>query len=129
MDDDLRVVLQVTRHAHKQLKKEKITSKELELIKNNCISMFRGVPSANVHKLKLPQFNRVGIETTFYIVRLGLKARAIVSVDYDDLFEQLLITVYGYTKNHNIDKMISNITESFYQQNKFLEENGGRYAD
>lgn len=129
MDTELKVVLQVTRHAERELKKGKVTSKTLEFIKNKCISIYRNTQDGDYHKLNIQQFNDAGIKTTLYAIQLNSRARVIVSVDYDELFEQLIITIYGYTIDHNYNKIISNITESFYQKNKFLEINGDRYAD
>lgn len=129
MDTELKVVLQVTRHAERELKKGKVTSKTLEFIKNKCISIYRNTQGGDYHKLNIQQFNDAGIKTTLYAIKLNYRARVIVSVDYDELFEQLIITIYGYTIDHNYNKIISNITESFYQKNKFLEINGDRYAD
>ena len=61
-------------------------------------------------------------DTTLYTVKLGLKERALITIDEDEVFDRLIITLWAFTKNHNYEKIFRGLGESMYQ--KYLNQGG-----
>lgn len=126
MIDQREVVFQTTGHGARDFKKNNVTSKEIEKIISFCIQ--KSVDKLS--KISMPNIEKYGLDATLYLVKVDQVARAIVSIDDDALFNQEIITLYAFSRDHDIKKMIRNTSESFFQEIKsYLESEVNRYAD
>ncbi|HEM4128490.1 TPA: hypothetical protein U1W61_000160 [Streptococcus suis] len=126
MTDQRDLIFQTNSHGTRSLKKNKVSDEEIEKIISYCLQNQVG----KLKKLQIPNLLKYGLDTTLYIVKVDRVARAIVSIDEDDLFNQIIITLYSFSRDHDLDKMVRKTTESFLQEIKpYLDNEVDRYAD
>lgn len=85
---------------------------------NDCASLFPTHKTdvyRKLHRLPLPSPLN-GYESSLYTLRLSQKLRAILAVDEDPIFRQVIFTLFRAVKHDDIDKAYKGIAESLYQE-------------
>ncbi len=127
MTDDYKIVFQIDKKCEKELNKQGIKyDKYTSKIIGYAVIFFEKGEEPHTHKLSSNIQERLYFETTMYIMRLSLKERALVTIDADEVFDQLVITLWAFTANHDYEKIFRGLAESAYQ--KFLNQ-GGAYDE
>ncbi|MBE5857120.1 MAG: hypothetical protein E7296_06055 [Lachnospiraceae bacterium] len=127
MTDDYKIIYQIDKKCEKDLNKhdikyDKYTSKIIDY----AVVFFETGVEPHTYKLSPAIQDRLYFETTMYIMKLGLKEHALVTIDADEVFDQLIITLWAFTSNHDFEKTFRGMAESAYQ--KFLNQ-GGAYDE
>lgn len=85
---------------------------------NDCASLFP-TQKADVYRklrrLRLPS-NLNGYESSLYTLRVSQKLRAILAVDEDPIFGQVIFTLFRAVKLDDLDKAYKGVAESLYQE-------------
>lgn len=62
-------------------------------------------------------FSKLGIfDSTVYFLRINLKERAIISIDEDPIFEQVIVNIFTICSHDKLKIEITGIMESLYQK-------------
>jgi hypothetical protein len=115
-------VFQLTRQFEKDLRKVNSIEKEKIITQiNRMAELFTSDKLAFIKIAKNAHITlRNGLESTLYIMRVGLKLRILFTIDDDPIFNQRLITLLRLVKHDDYDKAFSQLAESLYQ--KYLVE-------
>lgn len=116
MDENYEVILQMTKNCEKTIKKHPLDEKTIDKIMALAEAFHDTGMSPHIQSLGKEFQLKNHLESTLYIFKLGKKERALVSIDADEVFNQLIITLWGFTNNHDYQKMFRKIGESLYQE-------------
>ncbi|PSN11425.1 hypothetical protein C7293_24375 [filamentous cyanobacterium CCT1] len=85
---------------------------------NQCADLFPNQKSYVYRKLRrLPLFAGLnGYESSLYTLKISEKLRAILTVDEDPIFDQVIFTLFRVVGHDNLDKAYQSIAESLYQE-------------
>lgn len=121
MTDDYKIIFQIDSNCEKEFGKNRVDSDEEinKIIKYSVMHFENGIES-HIQKLNSEIQEKLYFETTLYIVKLGRKERALITIDVDELFDQLIITLWAYTSSHDYEKVFRRLSESMYQ--KYLNQ-------
>ena len=124
MTDNYQILFQLEAKCEKELKKNRIKIEEdvEKIIKWSVIFYESGI-EPHIQKLVPEIQERLHFETTLYIIKLGRAKRALVTIDVDEIFDQLIITMWAYTTTHDYQKIFRSLGESMYQ--KYLNQEVG----
>lgn len=85
---------------------------------NDCASLFpthKADVYRKLHRLPLPSALD-GYESSLYALRVSQKLRAILAVDEDPIFGQVIFTLFRAVKHDDLDKAYKSIAECLYQE-------------
>lgn len=116
MNEDYEVIFQMTDNCEKMIKKHPLDEKTIDKIMTLAEVYYDTGMSPHVRPIRKEFLLKNHLESTLYIIRLGIKERALVSIDVDEIFNQLIVTLWGFTSNHDYKKMFRKIGESLYQE-------------
>lgn len=126
MTDNYKIVLQIDSKCEKEFVKNKIDpSTYYEKIISYVTLFYENGHELHIQKINTEIQSRLYFETTLYSIKLGFKERALITIDEDELFDQLIITVLAFTETHDYEKMFRKIGESMYQ--KYLNNGENKY--
>lgn len=107
----------------KELRKKGVDlNKYIDKIIQYAVGFYERSTEPHVMKLTMKIQKQLYFETTLYTVKLGLKERALVTIDEDKVFDQLIITLWAFTKNHDYKKIFRELGEGMYQRYLNQEE-------
>ena len=124
MTENYEIVFQIEKSCERKInKRNPLSDVDIDKIIKAGTSFFENGNDVLVHKLCKKYYLPYNMESTLYVVKLGEKKRALISIDADEIFDKLIITLWGYTTDDDYKKMFQSIRESMYQ--KFLFSNKG----
>jgi hypothetical protein len=85
---------------------------------NDCASLFSTQKADVYRKLYRPKFllDLNGYESSLYTLKVTQKLRAILTVDEDPIFEQVIFTLFRVVKQDELDRAYKNVAESLYRE-------------
>lgn len=85
---------------------------------NDCANLFQMQEANGYQKLyRLPiHLDLDGYESSLYVLRVSKSLRAILAVDEDPLFEQIIFTLFRVVEHDDLEKAYSSVAESLYQE-------------
>lgn len=118
------VLIESTKSFEKDLDKLSKDEKTLTVQKiNDCSSLFPNHKSDGYRKLRriplLSGLNRY--DSSLYTLKISPKLRAILSVDEDPIFGQVIFTLFRVIKHDDLSKAYQGIAESLYQEIRHYE--------
>lgn len=117
MTDDYEIIFEIEEKCKKELKKHIAKFDEnIDKIIKYSINLTENGADNHIAKLTTAIQSKLYFETTLYIVKLGLKERALVTIDADDIFDRLIICLWAYTESHDYEKVFRRLGESMYQR-------------
>lgn len=121
MMDDYQILFQIDEKCEKELKKNRIKIEEdIEKLMTWSTVFYEKGTDPHIHRI-IPEIQeKLYFETALYIVRLGRAKRALVTIDEDEIFNQLIITMWAYTTSHDYEKIFRSLGEAMYQ--KYLNQ-------
>lgn len=123
MTDDYEIVFEIEDKCEKELKKSDIRfEKYIDRIIGYSVTFHETGVEPHIHKLPTAIQSQLYFETTMYVMKLGMKERALVTIDADEIFDRLIITLWAFTANHDYERIFRRLSESMYQ--KFLNQGG-----
>ena len=121
MTDNYEIVFEIEEKCEKELQKKGINiDTYTDKIIRYAVVFYENGTELHIMKLDMNIQKRLYFETTLYIVKLGLRERALVTIDEDKLFDRLIITLWAFTENHDYEKIFRRLGESMYQ--KYLNQ-------
>lgn len=109
------VVIDYTKQAKKQIKKLHISDKNLSLIKKAVIHYVEtGGKQKGVNRIKFPP--ELGFESTLYIFLFKRDFDALLTIDEDPIFEQILVKVFSAGPPDIVVKEVNRIQRSLINQ-------------
>lgn len=121
MTDNYEIVFEIEEKCEKELQKKGINiDTYTDKIIRYAVAFYENGTELHIMKLDMNIQKRLYFETTLYIVKLGLRERALVTIDEDKLFDRLIITLWAFTENHDYEKIFRRLGESMYQ--KYLNQ-------
>ena len=119
MTDDYEIVFQIESKCEKEIEKSRIPmDKYIDKIIRYSIQFSETGSEPHISRIVPSIQAKLYFESTLYSVHLGKKERALITIDEDELFDKLIITLWAFTDNHDYDKVFRRLGESMYQ--KFL---------
>jgi hypothetical protein len=85
---------------------------------NDCATLFP-TQKADVYRQlrRLPLTSDLnGYESSLYILKVSPKLRAILTVDEDPIFEQVIFTLFRSVKLDELDRAYKSVAESLYRE-------------
>ncbi len=112
------ILIESTKRFEKDIKSLSEKDKAITITKiNNYANLLVTQPTvANryIHRLPLvAQLN--GYESSLSILKVSYKLRAILTIDEDPIFGQIIITLFRVVQRDDLDKAYQGIAESLYQ--------------
>jgi mRNA-degrading endonuclease RelE of RelBE toxin-antitoxin system len=85
---------------------------------NDCASLFPNNKSDGYRKLRrIPLFSELnGYDSSLYTLKISQKLRAILAVDEDPIFGQVIFTLFRVVKHDDLGKAYQGVAESLYQE-------------
>lgn len=124
MTGNYEVVFQIEKACARSITKNNpLSDEDMDIIMNKAISYYENGIDSAVHEMNRQFCLSLNLESTLYIIKLGLKKRALVSIDADEIYDKLIVTLWGYTANHDFEKVFRSIGESMYK--RYLQSNRG----
>lgn len=123
MTDNYEIEFDIEAKCEKEIKKDGIDiGKYIDKIMKYAVMFYETGVESHISKI-IPSIQaQLYFDTTLYTVKLGLKERALITIDEDEVFDRLIITLWAFTKNHNYEKIFRGLGESMYQ--KYLKQGG-----
>ena len=118
----MEVIFQHTNQFEKDLKKVSPDEKEKVVKQINRMAEYFSSDKNSFFKYahRAQVTLRNGLESSLYIMRVGLKLRILFTIDDDPIFDQRIFTLLRLAKHDDYDKAFSQLAESLYQ--KYLVE-------
>lgn len=84
---------------------------------DDCANLFLTQKAALYQKLRsLPLSSDLnGYESSLYMLQVSRKLRAILAVDEDPIFGQVIFTLFRVVNHDDLDRAIKGVQESLYQ--------------
>lgn len=121
MTDEYEIVFQIEPKCEKEIEKGRIPiDKYIDKIIRYSINFSENGSDSHINRIVPSIQEMLYFETTLFCVNLGKKERALITIDEDELFDKLIITLWAFTVNHDYDKVFRRIGESMYQ--RFLNQ-------
>ena len=118
MTENYDVVFQMTKACERSINKcNPFSEKEMNFIIKHAVSRFENGQDGRVVKVHGRYRVAYMAENTLYIVRINQTKMAIITIDADEIFDQLLITMWGLVAKHDeLNRTLRGIEEALYQQ-------------
>ena len=121
MTDNYEIVFEIESKCDKELKKEMNKSripidKYFDKIIHYSVLFYENGREAHIHKFYPAIHSKLFFEATLYCIRLGTKERALITIDEDEIFDKLIITLWAFTLSHDYEKIFRRLSESMYQK-------------
>jgi len=119
MTDNYEIEFDIEAKCEKEIKKDGIDiGKYIDKIMKYAVMFYETGVESHISKI-IPSIQaQLYFDTTLYTV----KERALITIDEDEVFDRLIITLWAFTKNHNYEKIFRGLGESMYQ--KYLNQGG-----
>lgn len=117
MTDDYEIVFQIESKCEKEIEKSRIPiDKYIDKIIRYSIQFSENGKEPHISRIVPSIQANLYFESTLYSVHLGRKERALITIDEDEIFDKLIITLWAFTNNHDYDKIFRRLGESMYQK-------------
>lgn len=117
MTDDYEIVFEIEEKCEKELKKQHVElNNYIDKIIKYSINYSESGADNHIAKLSPAIQSKLYFETTLFIVKLGIKERALVTIDEDVIFDRLIICLWAFTDNHDYKTIFRKLGESMYQK-------------
>lgn len=85
---------------------------------NDCASLFPNNKTGGYRKLRrIPLLSGLnGYDSSLYTLKVSQKLRAVLAVDEDPIFGQVIFTLFRVVKHDDLGKAYQGIAESLYQE-------------
>ena len=121
MTDNYKIVFEIEKKCENELRKKGVDiNKYIDKIMQYAVIFYEKGTEPHIMKLTMNIQKQLYFETTLYAVKLGLKERALITIDEDKVFDELIITLWAFTENHDYERIFRGLGESMYQ--KYLNQ-------
>lgn len=113
------VLIESTKNFEKDLDKLSKDERAITVKKiNDCASLFPNNKSDGYRKLRrIPLLSGLnGYDSSLYTLKVSQKLRAILTVDEDPIFGQVIFTLFRVINHDDLGKAYQGIAESLYQE-------------
>ena len=110
------VLIESTKKFEKDLGELSEREKAIAIQKiNDCAELFPTSKTNVYRKLKRLPIDLNGYDSSLYTITISLKLKAILAIDEDPIFGQVIFTLFRIVKHDDLDKAYKGVVESLYQ--------------